>query len=429
MQNNETLNNDKTNLKNLFHLACKEGDVQSLEYLLTRPDLKTHAALHDNFDLGVQLACESGHTNVVKFLLEFPKLFKHADQEKTLKATFKAAFKAVNLDTIKYLVSNIKEEFISSSTANQGLSHACTKGRLDIVQYLFTTPKLKEKVDINYDETNLLSLACGSGNMDLVKYMLTSPELTQHSTEFYNCIEYASTNGHLEIVKYLLELPHLDRQEEINTALRESSSKGHFHITEYLLTAPKFTAYVDSHMEEDIILRNACMHGNVDAVRFMLTSEKLTDKNYEYIDEAFKEALPNHNDVVFFLLNSPEFQNQTKYKENNITVLLQACENSDIDFINTFLNTPELVSNTNLHAKYDALFKKLYEKEDTELLNTLVFEHNLPLTQRIEKFLTDHNEDDLAVQLLQTFKSRDSYHSLNQQLKKQSDKPYKKMKV
>ena len=66
-------------LNKVFINSCQKGHLEIVKYLLTSPELKEHANIHAQDDLGFRLACNYGHLEIVKYLLTSPDLKEHAD--------------------------------------------------------------------------------------------------------------------------------------------------------------------------------------------------------------------------------------------------------------------------------------------------------------------------------------------------------------
>ena len=56
-------------LNEVFIDSCAYGHLEIVQYLLTSPDLKEHANIHAQDDLGFRWACEQGYLEVIKYLI------------------------------------------------------------------------------------------------------------------------------------------------------------------------------------------------------------------------------------------------------------------------------------------------------------------------------------------------------------------------
>ncbi len=75
---------NKQQLNDEFISACRNGNLEIIKYLLTSPDLKEHADIHAENDLGFRNACRDGHLEVVKWLIIDMNIDKTTYIEKNL---------------------------------------------------------------------------------------------------------------------------------------------------------------------------------------------------------------------------------------------------------------------------------------------------------------------------------------------------------
>lgn len=255
---------------------------------------------------------------------------------KDLNKKFIEACENGDLETVRHLL--LKEGERADIHAKDGggfedggFRWACEFGRLNIVQYLLTSPELEEHADIHACNNSALQMACGSGHMDIVQYLLTSPELKKHADIQGDCFSLACMNGKVETVQYLLT--KIDLKERIDThqmiklgfvyACREK----HMDMVQYLLTHPDIKDYVDIHENGDAGFHWACANGDLDMVRYLVSSSELQEHSdvkspssyYKEPDYGFKLACEHgHDHVADFLLGF--------YKEDDIEPLLNQLE-------------------------------------------------------------------------------------------------------
>jgi hypothetical protein len=146
------LNSEEDELHYKLMSACKKGDLTQVKYLLTSPELETHASINYSNDNNTALteACWYGHLEIIDYLLTSTELKEKAD-------------------------IHFRE--------NQPLIFACYQGQLDVVEYLLTSPKLKEHADINARNTYDCPLknACDGEKLEVIEYLLKSEALNSDS--------------------------------------------------------------------------------------------------------------------------------------------------------------------------------------------------------------------------------------------------------
>ena len=124
----------KLNQKELneqFIDACAQGQLKVVKYLLTSPELKEHADIHDKDDEGFIWACYQGHLEVVKYLLTSPELNEHADIHAENDEGFICACAQGYLEVIKYLIidmnidkKNYIETYLNENKDNKYVQQA-----------------------------------------------------------------------------------------------------------------------------------------------------------------------------------------------------------------------------------------------------------------------------------------------------------------
>jgi hypothetical protein len=120
---------------------------------------------------------------------------------------------------------------------NNGLFSACQNGRLDEVQYLLTSPELKENADINFGDDsyigNPLTNACFGGHLEIVQYLLFSKTLKENvkiANFGTSAFEAAFLNNHIHILKYLIFEIKIEKTEEIKKIIAHSPITGSSNI-------------------------------------------------------------------------------------------------------------------------------------------------------------------------------------------------------
>lgn len=138
----------------------------------------------------------------------------------------------------KYQIFNIK-------TLNSRFHNACCNGSLPIIEYLLTSPELKQNVDIHHEHDFVFRRACRDGHLDIIIFLLTSPKLKEHADIHVNndiAFRTACEYGQLEIVEYLLTSPELKDHANIwaenkygINGIHLAQTNGHQKIIQYLM--------------------------------------------------------------------------------------------------------------------------------------------------------------------------------------------------
>ena len=97
-------------LNKVFIDSCQNGHLEIVKYLLTSPDLKEHADIHADNDVGFRWACENGYLEVVKYLLTSPDLKEHANIHARDDLGFICACEQGHLEVVKYLIIDMNIE-------------------------------------------------------------------------------------------------------------------------------------------------------------------------------------------------------------------------------------------------------------------------------------------------------------------------------
>ncbi len=138
------LNQDELN-GNLIE-SCRKGELEAVKYLLTSPELKTHADIfcQDYYCLITAAICN--HLNIVKYLLTSPDLKYKANVHANEDRVFIASLNHENKDLMMFLVQDMNIQ--KTKNIKAALKNSESK---EIILKMFKTKTLAEKLNKELD--------------------------------------------------------------------------------------------------------------------------------------------------------------------------------------------------------------------------------------------------------------------------------------
>ena len=181
------LNQEELNKR--FIAACQNDDLGIVQYLLTSAELKEHANIHANNDLGFRWACQKGHLEIVKYLLTSAELKEHADIH---------------------------------AQDDLGFINACFYGHLEVVKYLLTSPDLKEHADIHAENDWGFIWACYEGRLEVVKCLI----IDMNIEKTIHIEKYLNENKDKKYVQQAIELFNKrELHQKLNENIKDNKEK------------------------------------------------------------------------------------------------------------------------------------------------------------------------------------------------------------
>lgn len=165
-------------------------------------------------------------------------------------------------------------------------------------------------------------------------------------------------------------------QEELDNALLHACATGDIEMVKYILTSPELPLHADIHSkggDYDCAFRSACEHGYLPIVRYLLTSNELDEHvNIQSNSLAFIRACQyGHMDIVQYLLTSSELQEHVDIAQIGSKALLNACQNKHFDIFRYLLSSTELSCHASLRELKERVFQILIEQDSAEVLEFL----------------------------------------------------------
>ena len=181
-------------------------------------------------------------------------------------------------------------------------------------------------------------------------------------------------------------------QDELNEELLQVCEKGNLNIVKYLLTSPELTehAYINYKNNNDgwNALTLTCEYGYLDIVKYLLTSSEL------------KEHIDIHS--------------KNSYGSN---ALILACSYGYLDIVQYLLTSPKLKENSDIHHKdndgYNALMIACANR-CFDIVQYLIIDMNIKIDKETMNWLQGNNEHKIVYQdALKLIESRDLYQKLS----------------
>ena len=224
--------------------ACRDNNLWKVKEILHGNYFKLYPNQQHFLDEGLATACRTGF-DVMCYLLSSPELPLKADIHENADRPLRLALSQKNLKYVEYLCCspelNEHAHYIKSHNEIPFLK-ACAEGTVEMVQFLLTSPKLKENVSIHmkdeYGNTGIFE-ACRNNKLDIAKYLLTSPDLKEKATITNKCATWAASKGYIEVVRYLCFSPDLKTKIDINeigdSCLRSACESNDLKMLKFLV--------------------------------------------------------------------------------------------------------------------------------------------------------------------------------------------------
>jgi hypothetical protein len=169
----------------------------------------------------------------------------------------------------------------------------------------------------------------------------------------------------------------------------------------------------------------SCRSGYLDEVKYLLTSSDLNEHADIYANEgdALIFAVENgHYEVIEYLLHSPELKEHINIHTQYDLAIIKACDIGNKDMVKFLLTSPKLKEHSDIHTRgtqlyfrKDRPFLTAYICERMEVLEYLILDYNIKLTDGIKQILKDDPKE-ITPKLENMFKMRDIHKQLTNDL-------------
>ncbi|XP_046563927.1 uncharacterized protein LOC124272766 [Haliotis rubra] len=358
------------NRDNILHLACLGGNVDICKYLLSNDIVGIESRGQYNWTPGM-LAANKGHRDLLDFLVSKGCDLSVVDVNRD--NILHLACVGGNVDICKYLLSNDIVGIESRGQYNwTPVMLAANKGHRELFDFLVSKGCDLSVVDGNRD--NILHLACLGGNVDICKYLLSNDIVGIESRGQYNwtpgmlaanqghrdlldflvskgcdlsvvdvnrdnILHLACVGGNVDICKYLLsnDILGIESRGQYNrTPVMKAASNGHRELFDFLVSKGCDLSVVD--VNRDSILHLACLGGNVDICKYLLSNDILGIESRGQYNRTpvMKAANKGHRELFDFLVSKGCDLSVVDGNRNNI--LHVACVGGNVDICKYLLS-------------------------------------------------------------------------------------------
>ncbi|XP_071115744.1 putative ankyrin repeat protein RF_0381 [Haliotis cracherodii] len=286
----------------LLH-ASKEGDLSRVNSVLSDPRANINAMDKDKMT-PVMFAASSGHREVFDLLVR----------------------KGANLS-------------LSDVTGDNILHLACNGENVDIVKYVLT----QNIVDINSrdaDEWTPVMATAYNGDKGVFDVLVEAgADLSLLNNNEEDIFYLACEGGNVEIIKYLLTQGNVDinRKQYGSTTVMEAALANNKVVFDFLVKEGADLSLLSD--DNGNILHSACVGGNVEIVKYLLT-QNIVDINSQDGEDRTPAMIAAHkgHKAVFDLLVQ-KGANLTIVNDAGDNILNIACKGRNVDIVNKYLLT------------------------------------------------------------------------------------------
>ena len=268
----------RTNLDDMFFLACKVGHIGVIKYMTT---VLTDSKFNPNLKDGDQrtplyVACQHHHMDIVEYLICIPSYTPDSGDKVEV---FFTASRLGNLALIKKVV---EEKHWNPDVRNRDqqtpLYVACLHGHIDVVEYFITLPGYKPTNDVFFALT--LFQACKQGHFNILKLSIEMDKCdpTRVRDKYQRTLlHFVCQHGLTNMVQYLIDEHSCDpdeRDEDGRTPLHSACLYGHIEVVKYLTGLKKGCNLNARNSSQRTPLHHACLRGHIDVVQYLISKRK-----------------------------------------------------------------------------------------------------------------------------------------------------------
>lgn len=207
-------------------------------------------------------------------------------------------------------------------------------------------------------------------------------------------------------------------QSSINDEFTNAVKEGNLEKIRYLLTSKEIDNNAYIHINNDSPLITACYYNYSEIVYYLLSSPELKDHAdiHAQENEAFQAAILSKNiEMIQFLLTSPQLKKHSDIHSQSEAALENALIMNNVEITSYLLSSSHLKAHSDIHkVGCETLLetlKKLNDDGAKEVLHYLIFDYKLEIPDEIKSL-----ENDTYNEIIELFNKRELEQKLNNNL-------------
>lgn len=228
-----------------FIQACSNGSEKVVKFLLTSPRLVSNPSLSISRGLPLMSICANGHTKLFEYVISNPELLKGVEphyQDDIFIKTFSNKHKAIytTLLTSQLFDVNMHAEHCRS------LISACSNNYIDGVKFLLSSPEIKKNMYPLVEGNGAFREAAFADRLEIIEYLYTFPVVKEYIAKNPNACGLV---------------------ESCDARFRKTTNVFHF-----LINIPEIRNNIEHILEEvgESCFRNACSNNAFDIIQYFM---------------------------------------------------------------------------------------------------------------------------------------------------------------
>jgi hypothetical protein len=257
-------------LSYFLNKTCEENNIDKIKYIFESDFLEVFFGIDKSGILSdaleeiegiildsflIQKCCELNCLEILKYLLEYCHGYRGEYTLDELKYQLNEgsliACEKGSVDALDYIL-NSKEIKMNAKIDNDAMFYrALSNNQVNILEYLFKLPQMKQNIDFGIRSGELLQLACAYSNLNTIKCILNYPEFKDKINIHIKQDEPFSLlvrKGKTDVISYLIFELNIEKTKDIKDLLTRTTTDE----IEKMFAARELKAELQIELKEDI---------------------------------------------------------------------------------------------------------------------------------------------------------------------------------